>query len=554
MRKMWRLGGRRKLRRTDSRNALINDSKDIQDKYAHAGDGHDSASAQNTLNTDKHQLLQSLEEITLPLLAELLGVACPDNVFEDGSSCSIRPETISGQQNVKLSVIRIMQRSVSQHFPKPPADLDQNLQQHLISVQETVRHELVKLAPQLGRLGLMGCLINCYHRQTFDHLNDLLQNTHSSKNSLVLMKWVIHTYLSQELLDYPDLQEMDPIKKVDFLLLTEWVAKANDKLLKNVQKEVSTFLEKILQIERRQEGDRDEAYVGLYVDTIQCIDAMPNEAQKISSELSDHVREVCFQELLTFLGRYAAEQTEILQKEAKMDKPETTHFFKTLNTCEELKQHVQSRSEGIKTSLVQETVATLENMEAFTLKLLMDIVADLAQSHLKNYFKTENKQFFSLIIAVQTCFPKLLWCPDIQKSVMDEAYKLIAHTYLKHLVQSSQSKLTRCWSPNVGQTVTADAKLLHNSISDLAPGVQQWNLLLLNITELLECKDIDEVKLTVASMQKECLTWSVDVALLPNLLRWKGLSGCQVREVLDALPGLQPRPRSTSWFSCFGCW
>ncbi|XP_070834697.1 exocyst complex component 3 [Chaetodon trifascialis] len=521
--------------------------------YALAGDGHDSASIQNTFNTHKYQLLRSSEEIMPQELAELLGVSCPDSAFEDGSSCSIRPETISGQQNVKLSVVHIMQRSVSQHFPKPPADLDRNLQQHLLNVQETVRHELVKLAPLLDRMGLMGCLINCYHRQTFDHLNDLLQNTCSSKNCLLLMKWVVHTYQSQELLDHPDLQEMDPIKKVDFLLLTEWVTKANDKLLKNVKKEVSEFLEKILQIERRQEGDRAEAYVGLYVDTIQCIDAMPKEAQKISAELSDHVREVCFQELLTFLGRYAAEQTEILQKEAKMDKPDTTHFFKTLNTCKELKQHVQTRSEGIKTSLLQETVATLENIETFTLKLLMEIVADLAQSQLKNYFKTENKQFFCLTIAVQTCFPKLPWCQDIQKRVMDEAYKLIAHIYLKHLVQSSQSKLTKCWSPNVGQAVTADAKLLHNSISNLAPGVQQWNLLLLNITELLECKDIDGMKLMVASMQKECLTWSVDVALLPDLLRWKGLSGRQVREVLGAVPGLQPRPRSASWFSCFGC-
>ena len=51
--------------------------------------------------------------------------------------------------------------------------------------------------------------------------------------------------------------------------------------------------------------------------------------------------------------------------------------------------------------------------------------------------------------------------------VMDEAYKLIAHTYLKHLIRSSQKKLRKCWSPDVGQTVTEDAESLHDTISDL---------------------------------------------------------------------------------------
>lgn len=37
-----------------------------------------------------------------------------------------------------------------------------------------------------------------------------------------------------------------------------------------------------------------------------------------------------------------------------------------------------------------------------------------------------------------------------------------------------------------------------------APGVQKWNLRLLDITELLECKDQNGVILKVALMQKEC--------------------------------------------------
>lgn len=51
--------------------------------------------------------------------------------------------------------------------------------------------------------------------------------------------------------------------------------------------------------------------------------------------------------------------------------------------------------------------------------------------------------------------------------VMNEVYKLISHIYLKHLVRTSHSKLTKRWSPDVGQAVTEDAELLHNTISNL---------------------------------------------------------------------------------------
>lgn len=70
-------------------------------------------------------------------------------------------------------------------FPQPPADLDQNLQQHLDSVKETV----------LARLGRLRPLPAAYHRQMFDYLHSLLPQISSSKNSLLLMRWVLHTYV-----------------------------------------------------------------------------------------------------------------------------------------------------------------------------------------------------------------------------------------------------------------------------------------------------------------------------------------------------------------------
>ncbi|XP_019133383.2 exocyst complex component 3 [Larimichthys crocea] len=533
--KMRKLG-RRKPRRTDSKRLLMeNNNNDRHDGF----NGCDNPMTQNNFNTHVEQRLPTVEEIKYEELAELLQVS-PD-VSEDGS-CS-------------MSSVHLIQRSVSQHFPEPPTDLDQNLQQHLFKVQEAVCNELVRLGPLFETMGLMDCLFDCYHRHTFHHLNDLLQKVHSSQNCLVLMKWVLQTYPSAELLGHPDLQRTDPIKKVDSLLNQEWLQKARDKLLDNVEKEVRALLEKILQIEKKNQEDFDceEAFVGFYVDTIQCIEAVPKEAQKISRKLSLDVRAVCFRELLTFLERYSTEQAEILGKKAKLDKPEMIPFFKTLTACSKIKLHVQTTAKDVKGCHIEEIMETLDNMEDLTLTLLKQIVTDMAKRNLERYFKTENKHFFVFIVLIETYFSKD-FCQDVKKRVMNEVYKLISHIYLKHLVRRSHSKLTKRWSPDVGQAVTEDAELLHNTISNLAPGVQQWNLMLLKIKELLDCQSIVAVQLTVASMQKECPTWREDQDLLPTLLRWKGLSGRRVKEVMNILPGQQPRSRPVSCFSWIFCW
>lgn len=44
-----------------------------------------------------------------------------------------------------------------------------------------------------------------------------------------------------------------------------------------------------------------------------------------------------------------------------------------------LRQYIRTETNGVTRSLLQEIVATLENMEDFTLKLLKKIVADIAE-------------------------------------------------------------------------------------------------------------------------------------------------------------------------------
>ena len=167
---------------------------------------------QNTLNIHKEQRLQSEEQITPEKLAGLLQVP-----LEDGSCCSTHRQLNAEKQHLCL-----VQRSVDQHFPKLPPDVDQNLHQYLENVQKMVITEFVRLGPPLTRMGLMGSLIDCYHRETFTRLDDLLQNVRSSKNSFGLMKWVLHTYLRYLSLLFKPLDiylfcgnEMDPSLQIE---------------------------------------------------------------------------------------------------------------------------------------------------------------------------------------------------------------------------------------------------------------------------------------------------------------------------------------------------
>ncbi|XP_008276498.1 uncharacterized protein LOC103354757 [Stegastes partitus] len=527
------VSGRKKPQRSDSKRRLMekNNNNSVQGGYA-------DILVQNAFNTEEERPLRQEKDGSLQELFELLGEDSDTNTNTsgDGACCS-------GQHNLQQRVVHIIRRHLSQRFPKPPADLDQNLWVHLRTVKEVVFDQFPMLSPLLESRGMMGCVVDCYHRHTFDHLHGLIQNVSSSNNSFVLMDWFVHTYLSHEALGRPDQQ-----------LLGQWAVKAKTKLLEHVQKEIRGILSGILQNERGQQRcDSVEAYVWLYVDTIQCVAAKPTTARTISSELHDQVQEVCFRELLTFVLRYTAEKKEFLGNKAEMDPPETIHFLKTLKTCKELRQYVEAEGRGVESSLLDQIVATLKDMEDFTLKLLMEIIVDIAESHLKKYFRSDSRRCY-LFAALENLFPKLSYVSDELKRVVDQAYKLVAHLYLKHLIQTNRRKLKQRWSPNVEQTVQEDAKQLHRTMSNLAPGVQQWNLMLLDIPEVLECKCMEALKMTVAQIEKKCNKQSEDLALLPALLRWKGLSKRQVREVMEALPSGRPVAGSGSWFFCLPCW
>ncbi|XP_075883576.1 exocyst complex component 3 [Nelusetta ayraudi] len=511
---------------------------------------NDDSPPDEVLTTTSHQegRCPTGEEVTLQELAGYLGVSLAGTTESD-SGCSVQPEANSDQR-----AEIIIQRSVEELFPKAPADLQKNLQQHMLNIQETVVEELLRVAPLLNGLGLMGRLIGCYHRKTFGHLDTLLQGSRSTQNSFVLLNWVLHTYFSQELLCHPELQEMDLIKDVDMLIFTEWVSKAKDELLQRVKREMEIGLENTLQCDRSNENSQhDEACAGLYVDIIQLTESFLKETQKINFKLSADVQEVCFEEMLAFLTRFTTEQVDFLKTKATMDNPEMHHFLKTLKVCKELKQYVNTKANSATRSLVEKILATLENMEASTMKSLQECVAKLAESHFKIYFNRDNKQILTLMQRIQTIFPRTWLCEGTRMTVMNAVFKLLVHKYVKHLVKVRQAKLMKLWT-DVGQTLRDDAMLLRNVMKDLALPAEESSLVL-KIEELLTCKNISLVILTVNDMLNNHLTLREDPDLLLALLRWKGLHRRDIEDVLNtcSCAERQPRPRHVSCFSLLSC-
>lgn len=149
----------------------------------------------NTFNTYKELNLEHHLDGMLQELAELLRVLPGAASGSSVDGCCPKPPESDSEQHKKPCVDHLIQISVSMHLPKPPADLDQDLQEHLCVLQKAVCNELLRLGPALEAKGLMGQLINCYHCQIFNHLDILLLKVKSFKSCFALMIWGLKTYL-----------------------------------------------------------------------------------------------------------------------------------------------------------------------------------------------------------------------------------------------------------------------------------------------------------------------------------------------------------------------
>ncbi|KAJ8341355.1 hypothetical protein SKAU_G00336460 [Synaphobranchus kaupii] len=457
----------------------------------------------------------SVEEMRLASQAIVLGQ----------KYCGVCQEEWS-PQNWFTKFTQLVEQAGTQKIPQPPLERTGSeyhvLSEYLQLVQETVLEELKRLSPSLRETPLFDCVVENFHRCIFAQLDQVLQCTLTADQTYLVLNWVAHVYLSKELMGHPDIKD-NCSNGLDMLVFSDWLQRAENKLLTAVQEAV---LERLCSILRSEEiywgvyipGD-EENFIKLHVDVIQVLQGCIKQAGKTSERLKVKVQAICYQELLVFL-----EKTYV-------------HTIASNRNDDSIK-----------------AVHSLKSIEAQSLELVLREPFFKAEASLKEYFKKGNRTKLDVIEEISAHFSTLPKTnQEAHKIAVDTAYERLTSLYLKCLLQSNKSELERSWS-DVGSEVTENAKYLHKMFSCLNPEVKKRNQALLNVGKVLKSNDINAQKITVAEMRIDCPDMSQEQVRI--LLRWKGLSRSQVREVLDACgeytfdpPNNKPR-WYRQWYRC----
>ncbi|KAI9999466.1 hypothetical protein NQD34_018513 [Periophthalmus magnuspinnatus] len=416
-----------------------------------------------------------------------------------------------------------------------PSELDTKLQCHLQDLQTVVLQELRRLGPELEHWGLMGNLTQKYHHALVSHMNKLLPQTCTTGACLQLLRWALTKYLSPDLFFHPDLNQ-NQTRDLDLVLLSDWVQEAQERLMHLLEMEVERQLQMTLHNDL-EPCESEEDYSSTYMDVIQRIEAAPSVAQTFSSSLSLKLSHLCLRLLHSFTKRYKTQWFEILSK-TKWSELELVTFLKCLKTCKEIKKHVQTKYN--REQSVKETVLLLEEIETFTVEILLKDLTIFTERALEKYFRS-NPTNKILITELERFFRVEPWlCLKEHEAVMSQCYGLIVSLYIKHMTCLTLHKLRRRWSPNMDASVTDDAQLIHELIHNLCPGVKVWNISLHFVSDVLKTEDIDSIKISTGDLLQKCKEngLTLDTSLLTGLLQWKGLSRSRIREVLDSLTDL----------------
>ncbi|KAL0969014.1 hypothetical protein UPYG_G00221580 [Umbra pygmaea] len=451
--------------------------------------------------------------------------------------------------------LHLMEVSLEKIFPElPTCDIVNQLKDNLLKMRN-VQEEHPSSAPQFKEAQLLKNLIACHHQCIFECLDQILQHVNTTKTIFTLLDWVQHKYLSTELLGHPELWD-EALQAVDLRLLTDWISQAEKKLLAIVQKDLFTSLRRILQNESSREVcvSVDEAFIRLHVDVIQCLNAVLQRAKETSQTLKHNIQKLCWEGLQDFVEKYVNFEKKNLKEETQLGTSNRMYLFKISKSCNELKRYALSIAADHKGLDTGNIISALNELEGIALQHLMERPIHLAQIIVAKYFKGDDKEMLHLndIEQLLNDLPK---DQDLQKTIVSKAYHQIVVLYFQHLVQIKYMKLVKRWT-DVGERVAHDAEFLHSFFSVLNPSVEKWNLILLKVREVLECSDIESLKITVGVILQDCS--STGTKHLHALLCWNGvLSRQEIKEVLEANQDVNPCYLSqimhTPWYSCLLC-
>ncbi|XP_030213179.1 uncharacterized protein LOC115544396 isoform X1 [Gadus morhua] len=446
----------------------------------------------------------------------------------------------------------LIKRSAEKHFPSPPPGGDivltsELLKEHLNDVRRAVHNELQRLIPLREKNKNLAGLVPSYHRRAMDLVHTLVERISASQQAFVLLEWLCNAYFSRGFLLDPEFgenQQRSPVDGLCMHLYSETVECVNQTLRTTLEEDVQSSLDEIFQ---RQESKEYWRSWTLHTDVIECIDGQIVRAKSISENVQEFTRQVCFLKLQEFLKSFNTAKQKLLKTYEKDPKLKEKTCLQTLNTLHGIVSYIQPSTDGgTKDLQAEETLSSLRALRTAARTSMGEALVKIIKERLKSHFKDREEDF--LLTEMREMFSAEDCCPDVQKEALDLAYERVSTLYLYRLVVTKKKELEKRWGRDVGQKVTQDARHLHKTFSDLHPGVCQQNHVLLKVEELIQSQDVNSVKITLSGMMQLCQS-EKSKKLLPPLLKWNGLSGAQVQEVLEAVQ--VPNTRETrTLFSC----
>ncbi|XP_051772504.1 uncharacterized protein LOC127524732 isoform X12 [Ctenopharyngodon idella] len=433
---------------------------------------------------------------------------------------------------------------VENHFPTlpvegPPASQLEQLQDFLKSTQSKICYEVLRLTPVLEDAGLLVHLIDSYSRHLFTKLDLLLNRDLSVKETFCLIMWGKDVFFSSD----------SKLRVYDPLLLTGWFERAKQKLILELQKDISRTLENILHYDEQHGHNEDsmneETFIRVHMDVTQCLNHAILDAKKFGLTLMHAVQTLCSKELRGFAQKYVDTENKRLKK-LKFTEKNSVYLFRIINTCMQLRCcATQISPDKNNSDDVSSTISMLQKLEDNALSIVQKIMKCLAQDNLRSYFKKKNVDIDILMKAIhEQCSSLPETALEIKMIIVKIAYDCVSKVYLKCLLKTKFRKLEKLWG-NAEEKINEDVQRFHETFSELNGNVAHQNLLLQRMSEVLLHSDVDALKITCSVLFRDFPNESEQY--VPGLLRWKGvLSERQVKEVLDAIPNPTPNHRRVS--------
>ncbi|ROK15759.1 hypothetical protein DPX16_10063 [Anabarilius grahami] len=405
-------------------------------------------------------------------------------------------------QNWLREYLQEIDHFVENHFPTlpvegPPGSQSEQLQDFLKSTQSKICYEVLRLTPVLEDAGLQDHLTDSYSRHLFTKLDLLLNRDLSAKETFCLIMWGKDVFFSSD----------SKLRVYDPLLLTGWFERAKQKLILQLQNDISRTLANILYDEQHghnEDSMDEETFIRVHMDVIQCLNHAILDAKKFGLTLMHAVQILCSEELRGFAQKYVDTENKRL-KQLKFTEKNSVYLFRIINTCMQLRCcATQISPDKNNSDDVSSTISMLQKLEDNALSIVQKIMKCLAQDNLRSYFKKKNVDI------------------DIPMKAIHEQCSSLPETALEIKMNGS---------------------------------VIQQNQLLQRMSEVLLYSDVDALKITCGVLFKDFPNESEQY--VPGLLRWNGvLSERQVKEVLDAIPDRSPNHRRVTrslglcYFSC----